>query len=112
MAELMKEWAVKYDPLLLANPLWYRTIQWVNVVFFGPYYFVAMIAFLRGQSQKHFQKKQDSTKSPKTILSHLGSSWIRVPSLLFSAASILSLALIFAEVIHHTFCSNPFTQLT
>jgi hypothetical protein len=38
-----------FDPLLLARPAWYRATIWIDVVLFGPFYAVAIWAFVRGR---------------------------------------------------------------
>ncbi|HUK66338.1 MAG TPA: emopamil-binding family protein [Anaeromyxobacteraceae bacterium] len=49
-----------YDPLLLARPAWYRATIWIDVLGFGPFYLVALYAWIRGRD------------------------WIRIPSVMWS----------------------------
>jgi len=46
---LVHWWERTYDPLLLARPAWYRATIWLDVLAFGPFYAVAIYAFVRGR---------------------------------------------------------------
>ena len=46
---LVHWWERSYDPLLLARPAWYRATIWLDVLAFGPFYAVAIYAFVRGR---------------------------------------------------------------
>jgi hypothetical protein len=37
-----------YDPLLMARPRWWQMTIWIDVVYFGPFYLAAVLAFARG----------------------------------------------------------------
>ncbi len=46
---LVHWWERSFDPLLLARPAWYRATIWLDVLAFGPFYAVAIYAFVRGR---------------------------------------------------------------
>ena len=46
---LVRWWETSFDPLLLARPAWYRATIWLDVLLFGPFYAVAIYAYLRGR---------------------------------------------------------------
>src|SRR5512138_3859956 len=46
---LVHWWEKSFDPLLLARPAWYRATIWIDVLAFGPFYAVAIHAFVRGR---------------------------------------------------------------
>jgi hypothetical protein len=37
-----------YDPLLMARPQWWQMTIWIDVLYFGPFYLAAVLAFARG----------------------------------------------------------------
>jgi len=50
-----------FDPLLLARPAWYRATIWIDVCLFGPFYALALYAYVRGRD------------------------WIRIPSIVWAS---------------------------
>ena len=58
---LVHWWERTYDPLLLARPAWYRATIWLDVLAFGPFYAVAIYAYVRGRE------------------------WIRIPSIVWAS---------------------------
>lgn len=68
-------WGRHFDPLLYARPVWWRATIWIDVLLFGPFYFVAIYAFVKGRN------------------------WIRVPSLLYSAVMLTNVTIILSEEI-------------
>ncbi len=62
-----------YDPLLLARPPFWRMTIWIDVLFFGPFYFFAIYAFSRGRD------------------------WIRVPALVWSGTMLANVLIILME---------------
>lgn len=58
---LVHWWERTFDPLLLARPAWYRATIWLDVLAFGPFYAVAIYAFVRGRD------------------------WIRLPAVIWAA---------------------------
>ena len=71
--DLVHWYANRYDPLVLARPQWFQMTIWVDVVYFGPFYLLAIIAFLRGRD------------------------WIRVPALVWSGMMISNVVIILGE---------------
>jgi len=51
---LVHWWEKTYDPLLWARPAWYRATIWIDVLLFGPFYAVAIVAFVRGRDWIRF----------------------------------------------------------
>jgi hypothetical protein len=49
LVALVHWWEKTFDPLLLARPAWYRATIWLDVLAFGPFYAVAIYAFVRGR---------------------------------------------------------------
>ena len=39
-------WGRTYDPVLLARPTWWKVTIWVDAIFFGPFYAVAIFALV------------------------------------------------------------------
>uniref|UniRef100_A0A7S4IGQ5 EXPERA domain-containing protein n=1 Tax=Vannella robusta TaxID=1487602 RepID=A0A7S4IGQ5_9EUKA len=71
--EIMIWWGRTYNPLCLTNPLFYRTIQTINVALAGPFFLFAMINFISGHN------------------------WIRLPTLIWSSCNLYSLVIIVTE---------------
>jgi hypothetical protein len=66
-------WEGNFDPLLLARPVWYKATIWIDVLLFGPFYGIAIFAFLKRKN------------------------WIRVPALLYSAIMFTNVTIILSE---------------
>jgi uncharacterized membrane protein (UPF0136 family) len=62
-----------YDPLLMARPPFWQMTIWLDVVYFGPFYFFAGYAFLRGRD------------------------WIRVPALVWSGIMLANVSIILMD---------------
>jgi hypothetical protein len=43
-----------FDPVLIARPAWWRATIWIDSLFFGPFYIVAIYAFWTGKSWIRF----------------------------------------------------------
>jgi hypothetical protein len=39
----------RFDPVLMARPAWWRATIWIDTLFFGPFYAVAIYAFVKGK---------------------------------------------------------------
>ena len=50
MVDLVHSYGHSLDPLLLARPPFWRMTIWIDVLFFGPFYAVAIYAFTRGRN--------------------------------------------------------------
>ena len=66
-------WGRTFDPLVLARPLWWRTLIWIEVLFYGPFYAVAVYAFARRRD------------------------WIRIPSIMWATAMLMSVSVVLTE---------------
>ena len=49
LVDLVHWWGRNYDPLLMARPAFWRMTIWIDVLVFGPFYVVAIYAFVRGR---------------------------------------------------------------
>ncbi len=43
-----------FDPVLMARPAWWRATIWIDALFFGPFYAVAIYAYARGRNWIRF----------------------------------------------------------
>lgn len=71
--DLIHWYGNQFDPLLLARPPFWRMTIWIDVLFFGPFYFFALYAFIRGRD------------------------WIRVPALVWSGTMLANVLIILME---------------
>ncbi|HUI93123.1 MAG TPA: emopamil-binding family protein [Chitinivibrionales bacterium] len=75
LVDLAHWWGKHYDPLLYARPVWWRATIWIDVLLFGPFYFVAIWAFAKGKN------------------------WIRLPGIIYSAVMLTNVTIILSEEI-------------
>jgi hypothetical protein len=73
LVDLVHWYGETHDPLLMARPPFWRMTIWIDVLFFGPYYFLAVYAFVRGRD------------------------WIRVPALVWSGTMAANVLIILME---------------
>ena len=66
-------WGRTFDPVLLARPAWWKVTIWIDALFFGPFYAVALYAFLRGRD------------------------WIRIPAIIYSSVLFTNVLVILGE---------------
>ncbi len=66
-------WGSHFDPVLMARPAWWRMTIWVDVLFFGPFYLVAIYAYARGKA------------------------WIRIPSIIYASMLLTNVLIILYE---------------
>ncbi|TFG08474.1 DUF2781 domain-containing protein [Candidatus Heimdallarchaeota archaeon] len=71
--DIIHNYATNIDPLQFARPVWWKATIWVDVLYFGPYYIVAMYAFIRGKR------------------------WIRIPSFIWSGLMFVNVTVIMSE---------------
>jgi hypothetical protein len=71
--DLVHWWGDHYDPLLMARPPFWQMTIWIDVVFFGPFYFLAVYAFVRGRN------------------------WIKVPALVWSGTMLANVLIILMD---------------
>lgn len=50
MVDLVHWYGKNFDPVLMARPAWWRATIWIDSLFFGPFYLVAMYAFIKGKN--------------------------------------------------------------
>lgn len=82
--DLIHWWGRTFDPVLLARPAWWKTTIWIDSVFFGPFYIIAIYAYFKARE------------------------WIRIPSLLYAATLITVVLVILSEERYGTFASPQF----
>ncbi len=71
--DLVHWYGSNFDPLLMARPPFWRMTIWIDVIFFGPFYFAAIYAFIRGRN------------------------WIRVPALVWSGTMLANVLIILMD---------------
>ena len=59
-----------FDPLIIARPAWYKATIWIDAIFFGPFYVVAIYAYIKGKE------------------------WIRIPSIIYSSVMLTNVVII------------------
>ena len=59
-----------FDPLIIARPAWYKATIWIDAIFFGPFYLVAIYAYIKGKE------------------------WIRIPSIIYSSVMLTNVIII------------------
>jgi hypothetical protein len=71
--DLIHWWGRTFDPVLLARPPWWKATIWIDALFFGPFYAVAIYAYIKGKD------------------------WIRIPSIIYSSTLITNVLIILSE---------------
>ncbi len=75
IVDLVHWWGNTYDPLLMARPMFWQMEIWLDQIFFGPYYVVAIYAFIKGKN------------------------WIRIPSIIYGTMLFTNVFIILGEEI-------------
>lgn len=73
LVNLSHWWGRTFDPLLMARPVWWRATIWMDCVLFGPFYLVAVYAFVKGKN------------------------WIRLPAVIYSTIMVTNVSIILSE---------------
>ncbi|MBF6595481.1 MAG: DUF2781 domain-containing protein [Thermaceae bacterium] len=73
LIDLVHWYGSSFDPVLMARPMWWKMTIWIDVLFFGPFYVVAIYAFL---SRKN---------------------WIRIPAIIYSSVMMTNVTIILGE---------------
>ena len=73
MVDLVHWWGDNFDPLLMARPAWWRMTIWIDSLFFGPFYIVAIYAYTKGKQ------------------------WIRIPSIVYASVMLTNVTIILGE---------------
>jgi hypothetical protein len=71
--DLVHWWGRSFDPLVIARPVWWKVTIWIDALFFGPFYLMAIYAFLRGKE------------------------WIRIPSIIYASVMLTNVTIILSE---------------
>ncbi len=66
-------WGRSFDPLLMARPPFFKVTIWLDNLLYGPFYVVAIYAFLKGKE------------------------WIRIPSVIYAVSMISGVIMILSE---------------
>jgi hypothetical protein len=66
-------WGNTFDPVLMARPVWWKMTIWIDNLLFGPFYVVAIYAFIKGKA------------------------WIRIPSIIYSSMLLTNVLIILGE---------------
>ena len=75
LIDLVHWWGRTFDPVLLARPPWWMATIWIDALFFGPYYAVAIFAFWKGRE------------------------WIRIPTIVYASVIMTNVVIILSEEI-------------
>jgi len=76
--DMIHWWGRTFDPLVLARPAWWKVTIWIDAVFFGPFYLVAIYAYIKGKE------------------------WIRLPSIIYGSVLLTVVVVILGEEIWGT----------
>ena len=73
--DLIHWWGRTLDPLIIARPVWWKATIWIDALLFGPFYVVALYAYMKGKE------------------------WIRIPSIMYSSTMLTVVTIILSEEI-------------
>jgi hypothetical protein len=73
LIDLVHWWGNQFDPLLMARPPFWKATIWLDVLGFGPFYFVAIWAFVKGKE------------------------WIRIPSIIWASVMMTNVTILLSE---------------
>ena len=68
-------WGYTFDPDIIARAAWWKVTIWIDAVFFGPFYVVALYAYAKGRE------------------------WIRIPSIIYGSVLLTNVLVILGEEI-------------
>jgi hypothetical protein len=54
MVDLVHWYGHTFDPVLIARPAWWRATIWIDAIFFGPFYAIAIYAYWKGKNWIRF----------------------------------------------------------
>ena len=75
MVAMVHNYGALQDPLLMARPQWWKDTIWLDVLLYGPFYVVALYAFIKGKE------------------------WIRIPAVFYSGMMFADVFIILGEEI-------------
>ena len=81
MVDLIHSYGTNIDPLLMARPQWWKNAIWLDVIFYGPFYALAIFAFVKGKE------------------------WIRIPAVFYSGMMFADVFIILGEEISGPYAS-------
>jgi hypothetical protein len=81
MVDIIHAYGRTFDPVLIARPPWWKATIWIDVLFFGPFYAVAIYAFIKGKE------------------------WIRIPSIIYASVIMTNVTIILSEEIFGPYAS-------
>jgi hypothetical protein len=73
LVDLIHWWGRTFDPALMARPVWWKATIWIDSLFFGPFYAIAIYAYIKGRA------------------------FIRMPSVIWAAVMMTNVTIILAE---------------
>lgn len=73
MVDAIHWWGSHFDTLLMARPVWWKVTLWIDALLFGPFYGVALYAFITGKK------------------------WIRIPSIIYASMLLAIITIILGE---------------
>ena len=73
MIDAVHNYGHTYDPLEIARPVWWKATIWIDALLFGPFYAVAIYAYVKGKN------------------------WIRIPSIIYGAMLFTIVFIILSE---------------
>jgi hypothetical protein len=75
MLKIIHAYGDSLDPLLMARPQWWKNTIWLDVLIYGPFYALAIFAFVKGRE------------------------WIRIPAIFYSGMLFADVFIILGEEI-------------
>lgn len=76
MIDLVHWYGHHFDPVLIARPAWWRATIWIDAIFFGPFYAIAIYAYAKGKN------------------------WIRLGSIIWATAMLTNVFIILFEEVN------------
>jgi hypothetical protein len=73
LVDLFHSYGNTIDPLINARPTWWKATIWIDELLFGPFYAVAIFAFIKGKN------------------------WIRLPSIIWASVMMTNVTIILSE---------------
>lgn len=81
MVDLVHWYGRAFDPVLMARPAWLRATIWIDSLFFGPFYAIAIYAFWKGKN------------------------WIRFGSIIWASVMLTNVTIILFEEVNGAYAS-------
>ncbi len=84
MVDAIHRYGYTFDPVLIARPAWWRATIWIDVLLFGPFYLLAIYAFIRGKN------------------------WIKIPAVVYSGMMMSNVLIILFEELYGPSATSQF----